>query len=81
MFREYRKKIEGLVGEEKAKFIIDNSLFLVVAGSNDIGNTFYLARFRQGQYNIDTYTDFMIQHASAYVKVSNFNLTNTRLKW
>ncbi|KAL0557546.1 hypothetical protein IC582_006090 [Cucumis melo] len=68
MFREYRKKIEGLVGEEKAKFIIDNSLFLVVAGSNDIGNTFYLARFRQGQYNIDTYTDFMNQHASAYVK-------------
>ncbi|CAK9312752.1 unnamed protein product [Citrullus colocynthis] len=68
MFREYKKKVEGLVGEERAKFIIDNSLYLVVAGSNDIANTFYLARIRQAQYNINTYTDFMVQHASAFVK-------------
>lgn len=79
MFREYKKKLEGLVGEERAKFIIDNSLYLVVAGSNDIANTFYLARIRQVQYNINTYTDFMVQSASAFVKVHS-KLIKIRLK-
>lgn len=69
-FRAYKKKLEGVVGEERAKFIIVNSLYLVVAGSNDIANTFYLARIRQLHFTIDSYTDFMARSASAFVKVN-----------
>ncbi|XP_023545211.1 GDSL esterase/lipase EXL3-like [Cucurbita pepo subsp. pepo] len=67
-FRAYKKKLEGVVGEERAKFIIVNSLYLVVAGSNDIANTFYLARIRQLHFTIDSYTDFMARSASAFVE-------------
>ncbi|XP_023538134.1 GDSL esterase/lipase EXL3-like isoform X2 [Cucurbita pepo subsp. pepo] len=68
MFREYSKKLEELVGVARAKFIIANGLFMVVAGSNDIANTFYLARIRQIHFNIDSYTDFMARYASAFAK-------------
>ena len=71
MFREYSKKLEELVGVARAKFIIANGLFMVVAGSNDIANTFYLARIRQIHFNIDSYTDFMARYASAFAKVQS----------
>lgn len=38
-FREYIRKLEGLVGEEGANKIISNSLFLLSAGNNDLGIT------------------------------------------
>ncbi|KAK7376695.1 hypothetical protein VNO80_02109 [Phaseolus coccineus] len=68
LFREYIGKLEGIVGEEKTKFILGNSLYIVVLGSNDISNTYFLSRVRQLQYDFPAYADFMLSSASSFLK-------------
>lgn len=75
LLRNYKEKLKAIVGEERTEFIVSNSLVFVVAGSNDIANTYYLSRAREFQYDISSYTDLMANSASDLVKVS----LNTRV--
>ncbi|KAL2346230.1 hypothetical protein Fmac_000230 [Flemingia macrophylla] len=68
MFKEYIGKLKNIVGEDRTNFIIANSFYLVVAGSDDIANTYFVARVRQLQYDIPSYTDLMLNSASDFVK-------------
>ncbi|XP_047326009.1 GDSL esterase/lipase EXL3-like [Impatiens glandulifera] len=68
LFKEYLRKIKGLVGEERSSFILSNSLFLVVAGSDDLANTYFTFRLREAQYDINSYTDLMLQSATDFIK-------------
>lgn len=69
MFKEYVEKLKQIVGVDRTNFILANSFFLVVAGSDDIANTYFVARARQLQYDIPAYTDLMCNSASDFVKV------------
>ncbi|KAI8549464.1 hypothetical protein RHMOL_Rhmol06G0026600 [Rhododendron molle] len=68
MFREYIGKIKGIVGEDRANFVLTNSLFFVVAGSDDLINTYFGPGITKLQYDINSYTDFMVQLACDFVK-------------
>ncbi|BAT77673.1 hypothetical protein LR48_Vigan09g033400 [Vigna angularis] len=68
MFKDYIRKLEGLVGEDRTNFILANSIVLVVEGSNDISNTYFLSHAREVQYDIPTYTDLMVSSASSFLK-------------
>nr|XP_048330980.1 GDSL esterase/lipase EXL3-like [Ziziphus jujuba var. spinosa] len=68
MFREYIGKLQAMVGEERTKFILANSLFLVVAGSDDIANTYFTIRVRKLQYSVPAYTDLMVNSASSFIQ-------------
>ncbi|KAK7376693.1 hypothetical protein VNO80_02107 [Phaseolus coccineus] len=68
MFKEYIGKLKGIVGESRTNFILGNSLFLVVAGSDDIANTYFVTHARILQYDIPSYTDLMVNSASNFVK-------------
>ncbi|XP_057435084.1 GDSL esterase/lipase EXL3-like [Lotus japonicus] len=67
-FKEYVKKLKGKYGEEKTNFILSKSLFIVVASSNDIANSYYATGIRKLQYDIGSYSDFLSQLASSFVK-------------
>ncbi|KAH0705208.1 hypothetical protein KY290_009903 [Solanum tuberosum] len=67
-FEEYIGKLKGLVGEKEANKIVNNSLYLVVAGSNDLANTYYTIGLRQKQYDIDSYTDLMVDKAEDFIQ-------------
>ncbi|WJX15626.1 GDSL esterase/lipase exl3 [Trifolium repens] len=67
MFKEYIGKLKGIVGEKRTNFILANSLFLVVGGSDDIANTYYVVHARL-QYDIPAYTDLMSNSAIHFVK-------------
>lgn len=69
LFKEYIGKLQVLVGEERTNFIIANSIYLVVVGSNDISNTYFLSHARQVQYDIPAYTDLMLSSALNFFKV------------
>ncbi|KAG5410899.1 hypothetical protein IGI04_007218 [Brassica rapa subsp. trilocularis] len=64
-FQEYKEKIKAIVGEEKAKFMVENSLYLVVASSNDLAHT-YIARSLR--YNSTEYPDYLADMSSKFVK-------------
>ncbi|ESQ27540.1 hypothetical protein EUTSA_v10018754mg [Eutrema salsugineum] len=65
-FEEYIEKVNHLVGEERKRFILANSIILLVAGSDDIANTYYDLHARP-QYDVDSYTTLMANSASDFV--------------
>ncbi|KAJ4871659.1 GDSL esterase/lipase EXL3 [Raphanus sativus] len=65
-FEEYIEKLKNLVGGERKDFILANSLFLLVAGSDDIANTYYDLHARP-HYDVDSYTTLMANSASDFV--------------
>ncbi|CAI8606616.1 unnamed protein product [Vicia faba] len=68
LFKDYIVKLKGLVGEDRTNFILANSLFFVVLGSNDISNTYYLTHVRQVEYDFPTYSDFLVNSAYNFYK-------------
>ncbi|KAH9759198.1 GDSL esterase/lipase EXL3 [Citrus sinensis] len=66
-FKDYIMKLKLLVGENKTNFILAKGLFLVVAGSDDIANTYFTLRARKLQYDIPAYTDLMANSASDFL--------------
>ncbi|MFS7891828.1 putative triacylglycerol lipase [Helianthus anomalus] len=67
-FREYIEKLKGMVGEEKTQFILENSLFLVVAGSDDLANTYFTIGIRKLEYDIPSYAGLMASSASNFIQ-------------
>ncbi|XP_075667246.1 GDSL esterase/lipase EXL3-like [Castanea sativa] len=67
MFKEYIGKLNGIVGMERTKFILANSIYLVVVGSDDIANTYFVAHARELQYDIPSYTNLMVNSASEFL--------------
>lgn len=66
-FKEYIEKLKHLVGEERTTFILNNAVFLIVAGSDDIANTYFDTPFRNN-YDFNSYTDLMLHSASAFLQ-------------
>ena len=58
-----------MVGEERTQNILANSLFLVVASSNDIATTYYTIGIQRLQYDISSYADLMVSSASNFIQV------------
>ncbi|KAI3922594.1 hypothetical protein MKX01_006283 [Papaver californicum] len=59
---EYLAKIQAVGGEERTKSIIPESVYLIVAGSHDLANTYFTSRLRSN-YDVPAYTDLMVQGA------------------
>lgn len=67
MFKEYKGKLKGIVGEKRTNTILRKSLFLVVQSSNDIASTYF--DLRKGQYDFGSYSDLLVAWASSFFKV------------
>lgn len=70
LFEDYKMKLEISVGEEKANTIVANSLYIVAAGNNDIAINYFdnPFQFRRLQYNVSSYTDFMLNCTSTFLQ-------------
>jgi len=69
MFKGYTGKLKAMVGEDRTNQILSNSLFLVVAGSDDLTNTYFTAGIRKLNYDIKAYTNFLVDSASDFIRV------------
>ncbi|XP_073285953.1 GDSL esterase/lipase EXL3-like [Primulina huaijiensis] len=67
-FKEYIGKLKGLVGEEGATNILGQALFLLVAGSDDLANTYFTFGIRKMQYDLYSYADFIVVSATNFVQ-------------
>ncbi|KAK1388211.1 hypothetical protein POM88_016389 [Heracleum sosnowskyi] len=56
------------LGAETTSTILSNNLFVVVAGSNDIINTYFNNPIRRLHYDYSSYTDLLIYSASGFVQ-------------
>ncbi|KAL3634338.1 hypothetical protein CASFOL_021392 [Castilleja foliolosa] len=67
-FKEYIIKLKGIVGEENANKILSNSLYLVVAGTDDIANNYFAIGTRRVQYDISSYADLLVSLATSFIQ-------------
>ncbi|KAJ8439806.1 hypothetical protein Cgig2_029066 [Carnegiea gigantea] len=70
-FKEYIEKLKQLLGEDKTQFILANSVFVILAGNNDIFNTCGDNPFRKKLVNDDFFTDRLVNFASSFIQVLN----------
>ena len=63
-----------MVGEERTKFILKNSMFVVICGSNDIANDFFGLPTVRLQYTVDSFTALMADNARSFAKVNSINV-------
>ncbi|XP_057840477.1 GDSL esterase/lipase At2g42990-like [Cryptomeria japonica] len=77
-FKEYRKKIAGLVGEEEATTIINKAIFFISIGTNDFVVNYFSLRTRRLRFTVQEYTDFLLNIYTLYIK-ELYNLGATRL--
>ncbi|XP_059462063.1 GDSL esterase/lipase EXL3-like [Corylus avellana] len=66
--KQYTGKLKELVGEERTNFTLANGVTFVVASSNDIGTNYFVTGLRRWDYDIPSYTDFLVKSASNFVK-------------
>lgn len=67
-FEEYIEKLNGMVGQERTTFIITNSLFVIICGSNDIANNFFSLPTTQLQYSVASFTALMAHNARSFAR-------------
>ncbi|KAK1570663.1 hypothetical protein Q3G72_005420 [Acer saccharum] len=68
LFRDYIRRIKGIVGEEKAKKIISGSLVVISAGTNDFIFSFYDIPTRRLAFSVGRYQDFLLDRLQSFVK-------------
>lgn len=69
MFKDYIAKLEHIIGPEKTSTLLNEALFTIVSGSNDITNTYFgTVSLRRSQYDVSAYTDLLVSYASAFVQ-------------
>ncbi|KAK4354109.1 hypothetical protein RND71_026303 [Anisodus tanguticus] len=68
-YKEYQKKLEAYAGSKKAKYIIEEALYLVSMGTNDYLENYYsMASKRASQYTIEQFRGFLIELAENFIK-------------
>ncbi|KAG1360991.1 GDSL esterase/lipase EXL3-like [Cocos nucifera] len=68
MFKEYKRKLEAIVGEERAANIVAESVCAIFAGSNDLMTTYFTTSIRALSYDLPSYIDFLLQATSSFVE-------------
>ncbi|XP_021278192.1 GDSL esterase/lipase At2g30220-like [Herrania umbratica] len=68
LFKSYKARLGGIVGEREAENIIKNSLVVISAGTNDFGFNYYLLPVRRAQFDIRGYQDFLQNAMQDYVQ-------------
>ncbi|KAK4491642.1 hypothetical protein RD792_002404 [Penstemon davidsonii] len=62
-FKEYQAKLQAKIGNEKTKELINNTLFIVSAGTDDFLANYYVLPIRRLNYTISSYMNFVLQQA------------------
>uniref|UniRef100_A0A0D9WQG8 SGNH hydrolase-type esterase domain-containing protein n=1 Tax=Leersia perrieri TaxID=77586 RepID=A0A0D9WQG8_9ORYZ len=58
-----KEKLRTLVGEETMTQVVSEALYFTSMGGNDLVNNYFLIPFKQDQYNLSSYVDFLISSA------------------
>ncbi|EEC80568.1 hypothetical protein OsI_22892 [Oryza sativa Indica Group] len=63
LFEEYKEKLKSLVGEEDMTQVVAEAVYFTSMGGNDLANNYFLIPFKQHQYDLGSYVDFLVSLA------------------
>jgi hypothetical protein len=81
-FKQYQRRVAALIGENKARQLVDQALVLITVGGNDFVNNYYLVPFsaRSLQYSLPNYVKFLISEYEKLLQVAPLSpFTHTHL--
>ncbi|GMH05487.1 hypothetical protein Nepgr_007327 [Nepenthes gracilis] len=67
-FKEYRSRIEQVIGKDKATQLVERALFLIVAGTNDFVLNYYAVPFRRVTFTVPQYQLFVLQIVHQFIQ-------------
>ncbi|XP_017244672.1 GDSL esterase/lipase At2g04570 [Daucus carota subsp. sativus] len=67
-YKEYQSKLKAHVGDEKAKEITSEALYLLSLGTNDFLENYYTMPDRRSQFTVDKYQDYLSGIAGKFIK-------------
>ncbi|KAK1320098.1 GDSL esterase/lipase EXL1 [Acorus calamus] len=68
MFEGYMEKVKAIAGENRAKDIASDSLYILLSGSNDLLVTYFNTPLIKTHDDLPTYIDFLVQSASGFTR-------------
>ncbi|KAA8550253.1 hypothetical protein F0562_001937 [Nyssa sinensis] len=67
-FKEYQKKLVGIVGNSNASSIINGSIYLISAGSSDFVQNYYINPLLYKVYTPDQFSDILILSYTKFIQ-------------
>ncbi|XP_022955019.1 GDSL esterase/lipase At5g45960-like [Cucurbita moschata] len=65
-FREYKERLERVMGKQRTKNHIKNTVFFISAGTNDFVITYFNLPLRRKTFTLSAYQHFIIQQISQF---------------
>lgn len=75
-FKEYKTRMAAEIGVEKTEQVIQNSLFIVSAGTNDFVVNYFPLPIRRKNYTLPAYIDFCLELGQLFMQVRQFSTLN-----
>ncbi|XP_021726577.1 GDSL esterase/lipase At5g45960-like [Chenopodium quinoa] len=67
-FMQYKSRIAASIGQEKTNELINKSVFIVSAGTNDFVVNYFTLPIRKRMYTIPQYQHFLVQNVHQFIK-------------
>ncbi|KAL3011217.1 hypothetical protein AAZX31_07G187600 [Glycine max] len=68
-FKEYKQRLEGMLGKKRTEYHINNALFFISAGTNDYVINYFSLPIRRKTYTTPlTYGHFLLQHIKDFIQ-------------
>ncbi|PIN10421.1 Triacylglycerol lipase [Handroanthus impetiginosus] len=67
-FEEYKSRMEGYIGKDKTKTLIENAALLISAGTNDFIVNYYGPPIRRKTYTISRYQQYVLELGQQFVQ-------------
>lgn len=67
-FGEYKLKLQSIIGAENAQTHIQNAVFIIVAGQNDVGVTYLTLPTVRIMYTVEGYETFLLLKVNKFVQ-------------
>ncbi|KAK4429409.1 protein FREE1 [Sesamum alatum] len=74
LFKDYLTKLKSIAGEDRSSKFLQEYLVIMVAGSNDVPNTYFGTPLRRSHYDVPSYTELLVSYASSFVQVNDKQL-------
>jgi hypothetical protein len=67
-YKDYQNKLRAYLGNEKAKEILSEALYLLSLGTNDFLLNYYVFPTRRFQFSIEEYQDFLVGLSGNFIR-------------
>ncbi|KMZ64297.1 GDSL esterase/lipase [Zostera marina] len=68
-FETYKARLELMIGEDQTVRLIEQSVFMVSAGTNDFVTNYFALSLRKKEFTVEQYQLFLLQNIKIFLKI------------